>query len=430
MALFSRKKKKIQNEESTSELLAVSPSLLNILLNGETITKEEALSIPAVASAVDTIAGTIASIPIKFYQRTEVNGKRKVDEIKDQRCNLINDDTKDTLDGYQFKRAIVTDYLLDKGGYAFINRVGNTVKSIHYVKSENITIRKNNDPIFKTFQIEVNNHLYRDYEFIKLLRNTKDGSTGESVREEISKALQTNYLNLIMQLSSAKKGGRKKGYLLTERALSKEVLDDLKVKWEQLYSNNDLNSIVLPQGAKFQESNDSTYEQQVNSTRQNLNAEIKDIFHIGDTTEKTFSNAIVPIINELECAINRVLLLEREKKANYYFAFDTKEFTKGDMKSRFEAYEKAIKNAIATPNECRYLENWDSVDGLDVFNFGLSAVLYDEKTKKFYVPNTSSLIDPTQAQAVQVQPNEQPKTESKEQEQSKEEEQAENETGN
>ena len=187
MALFSRKKKKIQNEESTSELLAVSPSLLNILLNGETITKEEALSIPAVASAIDTIAGTIASIPIKFYQRTEVNGKRKVDEIKDQRCNLINDDTKDTLDGYQFKRAIVTDYLLDKGGYAFINRVGNTVKSIHYVKSEITTIRKNNDPIFKTFQIEVNSKIYRDYEFIKLLRNTKDGASGESVREEISK---------------------------------------------------------------------------------------------------------------------------------------------------------------------------------------------------------------------------------------------------
>lgn len=423
MALF---KKKIQNEETKSELLEVSPSLLNILLSGDIITKEEALSIPAVASAVDTIAGTIASIPIKFYQRTEKDGKRKVDEKKDQRCDLINNDTKDSLDGYQFKRALITDYLLDKGGYAYIHRVGNTVKSIHYVKAENITILKNSDPIYKTFNIEVNGKTYKDFEFIKLLRNTRDGSSGESVRVEISKALQTNYLNLIMQLTSAKKGGRKKGYLTIDKTLSREVLDDLKQKWEKLYSNSDLNSIVLPTGAKFQESNDSTYEQQVNSTRNALNAEIKDIFHIGDTIEKTFTNAIIPILNELECAINRVLLLEREKKNNYYFAFDTKEFTKGDMKSRFEAYEKAIKNAIATPNECRYLENWDSVDGLDVFNFGLSAVLYDEKTKKFYVPNTSSLINPSEAQAVQKQPNEPEKEQEPKQKQ--EETKAENET--
>jgi hypothetical protein len=34
------------------------------------------------------------------------------------------------------------------------------------------------------------------------------------------------------------------------------------------------------------------------------------------------------------------------------------------------------------------------VDGLDVVNVGLGAVLYDTNTHKFYTPNTDSVTDP------------------------------------
>lgn len=387
MGLFSRKK--IKNETQTSEVL-ITDDLLKALLSGDTITKEQALSIPAVASAIDTIAGKISTIPLKFYKETITDGKKTVKSVEDDRCYLINEDTGDTLDGVQFKKAMIIDYFLDNGAYAFIKKMGNTTKAIHYVKAEEVTILKNSDPIFKKFDIQVNAKTYKDYQFIKLLRNTQDGAVGESLRAEISKALLTSYQNLLMQYSSAKKGGKKRGFLKTEKTLSKETLEKLKQDWESLYSNDGLNSIVLPAGAEFQESNDSTFETSVNATRKQLNDEIKDIFHIGANENETFSNAIVPILTAFECAINRVLLLEKEKADGYFFAFDTKEMTKGDLKSRFEAYQTAIASGFLTPNEARYIENMDEIDGLDCINFGLGASLFDIKTKTFYTPNTDS----------------------------------------
>lgn len=383
MGLF---KKKIKNE-ATSGVLVGDKDLLRALLNGDVISKEQALSIPAVASAIDTIAGKISTIPLKLYKETIKNEKKKVESVKDSRCVLINDDTGDILDGVQFKKAIITDYFLDKGGYAFIQHNLNNVASIHYVDAEKVSILKNENPIFKSCQISVNGTIYKEWQFLKLLRNTKDGASGKSIREEISKALLTAYQNLLMLYSSAKKGGKKRAFLMTEKALAKETLEKLKSDWEALYSNDNLNSIVLPHGAKIQESTDSTFEMSVNAIRKQLNDEIKDIFHIGNE-EETFKNAIIPILTAFECASNRVLLLENEKEKGYFFAFDTKDMLKGDMKTRFEAYGIGIEKGFITPNECRYFENMDELDGLDVVNFGLSAVLYDPKTKTYYTPNT------------------------------------------
>lgn len=385
MGLFRRKE--IKNETESGVLIG-DDALLQALTNGDGISKEKALSIPMVASAIDTIAGKIATIPLNLYKETEKDGKKTVKTVKDSRCDLINDDTGDTLDGVQFKKAIVSDYFLSKGGYAFIKKQGNIAKSIHYVDAKDVTIEKNTDPLFKSYKIRVNGKAYSDYQFIKLLRNTKDGATGNSVREEISTALLTAYKNLEMQYASAKKGGKKRGYLMTEKPLTKEVLAQLKTDWESLYSNDGINSIVLPNGSKFQESTDSTYETSINATRKQLNDEINAIFHIGKTDAETFQNAIVPILSAFECAVNRVLLLEKEKESGYFFAFDTKEMNKGDIKTRFEAYKIAIDSGFMQPNEARYLENWDELEGLDVINFGLASVLYDPKTKKFYTPNT------------------------------------------
>lgn len=385
MGIFNRKK---DATNEASGVLIGDSALLQALTNGEAISKTQALSIPKVASNIDKIAGLISTIPLKLYKETIKNGKKKVESIQDDRCALVNDDTGDTLDGVQFKKAIITDYFLDAGGYAFIKKQGNTAKSIHYVEAEKITVLKNADPIFKSFKFQVNGKNYSDYQFIKLLRNTKDGAQGESVRAEISTALRTAYQNLVMQYASAKKGGKKRGFLMTEKALSAEQLKKLKEDWESLYSNDGINSIVLPNGAKFQESTDSTFETSVNTTRKQLNDEIDAVFHIGKTDAETFNGAVVPILTAFECAINRVLLLETEKEAGYYFAFDTKDVLKGDVKARFEAYAIGIEKGIIMPNEARYLENMDELDGLDVVNFGLGAVLYDPKTKTYYTPNT------------------------------------------
>ena len=123
------------------------------------MTKEKALNIPALSACVELISTTVASLPIQLYRESG----ETTQPIEDSRTNLLNEDTKDTLDGFQFKQALVEDYLIHGGGYAYINRNRNDVESIHYVDNRNIAVNKNIDPIFKKAEILVNGEAFQRF---------------------------------------------------------------------------------------------------------------------------------------------------------------------------------------------------------------------------------------------------------------------------
>lgn len=392
MGLFDRFRKR-DTTETTNTTPITSPIvddvLLQALLNGETITREKALTIPAVASAVDFISSAIACMPVKLYKYKQ--GKVEEQE-KDTRVALLNGDTGDTLDAWQMKKAMVQDYLLGKGGYCFIEKSRNDVIGLHYVEDEYICIMKNVDPIFKSYVIFCYEQEYKPYEFIKLLRNTKDGASGVGVAGELSKALETAYQTLIYQLGLVKSGGNKKGFLLSDSKLDQSSLDALKRAWNNLYKTNTENVMILNNGLKFQESSNSSVEMQLNESKKTLNDDINNIFHISDNFYDTFKMAIYPIVKAFETALNRDLLLEKEKK-NYFFEFDVKEIVKANLQERYNAYKTAKETGFMTLNEIRRAENMNYVDGLDVVNVGLGAVLYDTNTHKYYTPNTDTQAD-------------------------------------
>ena len=413
MGLFNRKK--IKNEASEINANRVDDMLLRALLGGGVIDKDMALSLPAVASAVDRIANTVASIPIKFYRyesTTDRSGatKRKVVEIEDDRADLLNGDTGDTLDGFQLKKAIVSDYLLDKGGYAYINRRGNTVKSINYVDATYITILQgvNNTQIFKRYKIQVDAKEYTPDNFIKVLRSTKNGVDGESLIEQVSKAIEAAYQTILLQLKLLKRGGNKKGILQSQKKLSQDALDQIKRAWNELYQSDNVDTTpVLNDGVEFKETSSSSTELQLNESKKSLNDDINAIFHIDADENKTFKNAVFPILTAIETALNRDLLLPSEKNI-YFFAFDTKDVVKEDRKTRFEAYQIAIKNGIMTQNECRFEENLDAVDGLDVFKGSQGETLYNPTTGEYFMPNSNSKssIDGTGTKEPKEEPTE------------------------
>lgn len=362
--------------------------LLEALMNGEEITREQAMTIPTVSGAVNFITDAVAMIPLKLYKEIDDH----VEEVKnDPRVALLNDDTKDTMDGFQFKKAMVEDYLMGKGGYAYIKKRRNEFTAVYYVEDKNVSIMKNSDPIFKSYDIMVGANRYKPFEFIKLLRNTKDGASGTGVTSEVSKALETAYQTLLYQLSSVKTGGNKKGFLKAERRLAQEEIDLLKEAWRKLYANNSENVVVLNNGLDFKESSNSSVELQINESKKTLQDEVNSIFHIEEDYNMTFKKAVAPILSAFEVALNREFLLEKEK-GTYYWAFDTREITKQSSKERYEAYKLASECGFMTKNEMRYQENMGSIDGFDVVDVGLGSVLYDINSKTYYTPNTNKEV--------------------------------------
>lgn len=104
----------------------------------------------------------------------------------------------------------------------------------------------------------------------------------------------------------------------------------------------------------------------------------------------TFKEAIYPIVKAFETALNRDLLLEREKKS-MYFEFDVKEIVKANLVERYNAYKTAKETGFMTLNEIRKAENMNYIDGLDVINVGLSSVLYNVDTQTYFTPNTGTM---------------------------------------
>lgn len=384
MGLFDRFKKREINEDSLDPLLKV-------IINNNKIDRQDALEIPAVSSCVELICNTFAMIPFKLYQESNVNGKKETKEVsEDNRVKLINDDTTDMLDGFQFKKAICEDYLLGKGGYAYIKKNKNQFIGLFYVENNSVSILTNSDPIFKNFDILVNGKSYKNYQFIKLLRNTKDGASGIGLIDEINRALRTAFKRICYEYDLTITGGSRKGFIKSSKHLSTIEMEKLKKAWEDYYSGT-ANTVILNDGMEFQEASNNSNENQLNEKNITFNGEMKDLFHISDNYDKFIKNAIMPIATAFCTALNRDFLLETEKKS-FYFAPDTKELYKGSLKERYEAYQIAIKNGFKTRNEIRFLEDDDAIEGLDMISLGLGDVLLNAETGEIYTPNTNQMI--------------------------------------
>jgi HK97 family phage portal protein len=399
MGLFDRFKKEEIVEEKREQTpapaqqeLVANDVLLQALLNSQPITREQALTLPAVSGAVDFISGIIASMPIKLYKYKENKVESKDD---DPRVLLLNGDTGDCLDAFQMKKAMVEDYLLGKGGYCYIRRNRNDVTGLFYVKDIFVSAIPNFKPIYKDYYFIVEGETIQKYEMLKLLRNTKDGATGIGLTEEVGTALETAFNTLLYQLNIVKSGGNKKGFLKSQRKLGQDEINVLKNAWNNLYGNSTDNVVVLNNGLEFQEASNSSVEMQLNESKKTLQDEINNIFHIyPDDFYRTFKEGIYPIIRAFTVALNKDLLLEKEKN-KMFFEFDVKEILKVNVKERYEAYKIAKETGWITLNEIRKEENRDYIEGLDVINVGLGAVLYDTNTHQFYTPNTDTTANIT-----------------------------------
>ena len=391
MGLFDFIRKRDDTPETTTTETTSPPVndiLLQALLNGEAITREQALTIPSVAGAVDFISSMIASMPVKLYKYKQ----GKVETVEgDPRVAMLNGDTRDTLDAFQLKKAMIEDYLLDKGAYCYIRRSRNEVTGLFYVKPIYVSPIPNYKPIFKDYYIVVEGGEYKPYEFIKILRDTKDGATGIGLTEQLGKSLETAYNTLLYQLNMVKSGGNKKGFLKSQRKLGQDEINALKRAWYNLYSNSTENVVVLNNGLEFQESSNNAVEMQMNDSKKTLNDEIYSLFHIyPNDFYRTFKEAIYPVIKAFTTALNRDLLLEKEKKY-LYFDFDVKEILKANPKERAETYKLYKEIGLKTINEMRKEEDMNYIEGLDVINVGLGAVLYDTNEHKYYTPNTNTV---------------------------------------
>lgn len=390
MAFFKRKENRAVSAERDS-------SVMDLLSSGEVATREQALQIPTIQACINKIADSVSMLPVKLYRKED--GK-PVEVTDDNRVKLLNGETGDTLNTVEMWKALLADYYVGRGGWAFIHTNGGKAFSIHYVDSRQIGINQNSDPIFKIYSVLVNGQEYYDFKFIKLLRKTIDGYTNIPVQEENSKIISAAYNALKLEIKMSKSGGTKGGFLKSKNKLSREIMEDIRRGYENLYDSfNDSGNrkiLILNDGMDFQEVSATAVEMQINENKKANAVEICKIFGFphsildGGASEedrRQYIQTVTALLNQIETELDSKLLLESEKESGYYWAFDTKELTRGSQKERYEAYAVGLKNHFLQVDEVRKEEDYEPM-GFNFFTLGLGDVLYNPVTKEVFTPNT------------------------------------------
>lgn len=389
--LFSRFREKRYTEAEVASILTGQPIV------SSRISRAQALNIPAVGTAINFIAGTVASLPVRLYKHEA----DRVEEVSDDyRLKLLNDDTGDLMDAEQFRKALVTDMLLEGAGYAYIDKSGNRITGLYYVEGQYVNLVDGADKIKKSVDVYLNGKKVRDFDVLRITKDTIDGIHGIGVLDSHSLLFSTMY-NALKYENTAVASGTKRGFLKSARRLEKQMLDDLKAAWRKLTStdseNNDV--MVLNEGISFEPTQSTATETQLNDLKKTNNELVYNLFGLNSALFNasptnmdgiylnSIKTAVLPVVEALNTALNKFLLLEKEK-GDYFFALDTSEILKGNVKDRYAAYDTGIKSGWLQVDEVRKIEKMAPI-GFEFMKLSLADVFYNPKTKEIFVPNTN-----------------------------------------
>lgn len=376
------------------------------------VTQEMVLQIPTVKGCIGFISNMISMLPIKLYERTDGD----VVEIQDDyRVRLLNHDTGDTLNPIQWKKAWIRDYFIGNGGFTYVSRskipgsyyftdppvYGDDFLGIHYVDESRISVNKNTDAIFKDFNVLVDGKIYYPWDFLIILRDTRDGCHNISITEENELLFRTAFQSMQFENDLVGKGGNKKGFVKAQKKLGNGAMTSLKEAFKKLYKNNSENVIVLNDGLDFKESSNTSVEMQLNENKETNAKEICKVFNCmpgvldGSGNDKDFTDsftmACLPVMKAMTTAFNNVMLIGAERQ-NRYFDFDTTELLKGSIKERYDAYKTALESGWLNIDDVRIKEN-EKPYGFPYINIGLDSVLYNPKTHEIYNPNANTMAN-------------------------------------
>lgn len=398
MGLFNRFRSEQRAETLTGDVL------LSQILSDKALSVEEALAVPGASGSVNFIADKIAQLPIRLYRR---EGNGVVEVTDDSRLHMLNVDTGDTMTPYEMKQALVRDYFIsNNGGNVYIERdhLGELV-ALRYVDARNISFMQNFAPIHRAYSIMVAPEgTFYPHEFIRLVRHSRDGITGKSVLAENAEMLKAGAALIKYTTYLMRTGGAKKGFLKSSKKLTDEALEKLRAAWARLYGTDSTNNMmILNDGIDYAPAQATSVELQLSENQATVERGICMLFKLSPeiiagkcTYQQQFAaldTAVVPIVQELEDALNSVLLLEPEK-GQMFFKLDTDGMCRADIVTRFKAYETGMKNSFLQLNDVRRRENLEPYEGMDgLIRLTLNDVLYNTETHTVFNINAGTMSE-------------------------------------
>ncbi len=361
---------------------------------GVSVTRETALSVPAIWSAVDTIAKTLASLPFGLYYQDD-NGSKPAKGHPVY--NLVRIEPAPYYSSYSFRYALFAQACFGDS-YAIIHRNGiGRPTELELVNSENVTLyQRDTGALYYVVRRTIGNRYVEEVktpsEILHIKGLTLSGVDGMDVtdvhRDSIGMSIATERYGSYFYANNASVSGA----LVYPQPLNEQQYNAAKRKFSEQYVGISKagKTVVLDAGVKYEKFSLNPQEAAMNETRNFQVNQASRIFGVpvpllAQLDKATLNNmetmgiqfvtlCLRPYAVQAEQEFARKLLTRSELQSeNYFFRFNFAGLLRGDTAARAAYYKQALGGVSTgigwmTVNEVRELENFDRVDdGDEVF---------------------------------------------------------------
>lgn len=413
----------LNSKKEDRGLVSYSPAdhagtIFSMFSPSSTITEEQAMKIPAVVACVELISGSISQLPVYLYREDENGEVEKV--LNDNRIFLLNNEPNSMMNGLNFKKKLVKDYLFYGVSYSKKEMERNNILELHSLDMNNVQVTKYIIDGYK-FDADVKltymgtdgktkkQKIFKPYDLIIVNKDTDDGFTGRGILKVGADILQLALNEIEYSSNVLKNGALPIGVIETMNKLSETAIKRLRSGWESLYggAKNSGKTVILEEGLQYKPISLKPNDMQLVDGKKVTLSDIARLFNVPESmlnanANKYASNeqnnlhflqyTLAPIITAIESSLDKSLLLEEEKRNGYYFRFDVSEILRTTEKEKIESAAEALKNGIFSLNETRSTFDKPKLDD-DYFIWSLGNVLFNPETKEIIVPNMQGSAD-------------------------------------
>lgn len=352
-------------------------------VSGSPVSAESAMRIAAVHASVNVIAKTIASLPLHVYERRADGGKQRASTHP--LYELLRSSPNGWQTSYEFRSLMQWNLCLRGNAYALIVWADrDRVVELIPLDPDRMRVSQAAD-MGLVYEYQRSGGVWMPIpaeEIMHLRGLSSDGVTGRSVlgdaRDVIGIAQATQEYAGRLFKNDATPGV----VIKSPKPLGKDAATRLRDAWTDAFagSSNARRTAVLEDGLTVEKLSMTADDAQFLETRKFSRSEIAGLFGvpahlIGDLERSTFSNiehqgiefathCIRPWAVNWEQAISRALFTAPQR---YFAEFNLDALTRGDLKSRYDAYAIGRNWGWLSANDIRALENMNPIENGDIY---------------------------------------------------------------
>lgn len=388
------------------------------------INERTAMQLSAVWTCVSIRAGLLASLPLKVYQRQN-RGRRVARELSIYK--LLHDRPSPEDTSYSFRHKLASSALLSGNGYAELQYDrGGRLRALypwprHSVRVQLGTRRGEYSYLVTDTSGE---RTVDPSDMIHLRGYCPEGLEGESVIRNHRRSLGLAVRTEVFASNFYDNGARASGVLMYPGKLSDKGRSNLAESFDQSHAGteNAGKTILLEEGAKYQQLTIPPDDAQFIETRRLGRAEIAGLFRVptmlvpgADTTPPTYASSESFMRYIVDFTLRDDLTMWQQElnsklfpNSDYYCEFDLNDLLRADSASRAQFHKAMWEIGAKSENEIRADENENPIDGGDRYFVPMNYIPLDKVDTLLDAKQQPATQPPDQAQTDGTQPNDNP----------------------